>query len=566
MEHEPLTFPDVPRLELEKTIADLMARAQQVLTAQGRLRSLLGATRAVNEDLDLDAVLRRIVRAAIELVGAHYGALGVIDEDGLLERFIHEGIPAEVVQAIGAPPEGHGLLGAVIELGESIRIPRIADDPRSVGFPEHHPPMDAFLGVPIRIRGRTFGNLYLTDPEKDLFTDEDQELIEALASTAGVAIENARMFDETRRRERLGTALSEITAALLSPDGGDALGIVAEAVGTIVPAELVAIITPDEDDRLRIDVARGSGAQAIEGTRYPAAGALAARAIAENMLIVEQLPDPTDAVLRPFGHTVAVPLVAAGDAVGALCVSRSSSTYTRTELRTVSDFASQAGIAISLARAREQRQQLEIVEDRSRIARDLHDHVIQRLFGTTLGLQGLAATQPSLTDALERHVDELDAAITDIRTAIFALRNQETADGALRSRLLALVSGIAPRPRITFSGPIDLAVTGDLADDLVAVVRESLANVARHAHATTALVTVRVSADEVVVVIEDDGVGLPAHLDRSGTANLAARAAGRGGAFLLENRTEGGVRVRWRAPLPPGAEADTPAEGGPAPA
>ncbi|MBS1905847.1 MAG: GAF domain-containing protein [Actinobacteria bacterium] len=548
MDEEPLTFPDAPRLELEKTIADLMARAQHVLTAQGRLRSLLGATRAVSEDLDLDAMLRRIVSAAIELVGARYGALGVIDEEGLLERFIHEGIPSEVVARIGAPPEGHGLLGAVINAGESIRIPRIADDPRSVGFPEHHPPMDAFLGVPIRTRGRTFGNLYLTDPQKDLFSAEDQELIEALASTAGVAIENARLFAETRRRERLGAALSAITATLLSPDGGDALGIVAEGVASIVPTDLVTIITPDEDDRLRIDVARGAGAHGLEGSHYPAAGALAAQAIAHGEPVVGRLPEPGDVVLRPFGFTVAVPLLAAGDAVGALCVSRSAGAYSRAELQTISEFASQAGIAISLARARAQRQRLEIVEDRGRIARDLHDHVIQRLFATTLGLQGLAATHPPVAGALERPIEELDAAIADIRTAIFALRSH-AADGALRSRLLELVSDMSPRPRITFAGPVDLAVTGDLADDLVAVVRESLANVARHAHASTALVTVSVSEAEVVAVVEDDGVGLPEHLDRSGTANLAARAAQRAGAFLLENRAEGGVRVRWSAPL-----------------
>ncbi|GAB6856536.1 GAF domain-containing sensor histidine kinase [Microbacterium xylanilyticum] len=550
MEDDPLTFPDVPRLELEKTIAELMARAQHVLTAQGRLRGLLSATRAVSEDLDLDAVLTRIVSAAIELVGARYGALGVIDEEGLLERFIHKGIPPDVVREIGAPPKGHGLLGAVIERGETIRIPRIADDPRSVGFPEHHPPMDAFLGVPIRIRGRTFGNLYLTDPEKDLFSDEDQELIEALATTAGVAIENARLFTESRRRERLGTALSEVTAALLSPDAGDALAIVAEAVTTVVPAELVAIITPDEDDRLHIDVARGTEAGSIEGTRYPAAGALAARAIAEGRLIVDQLPKPADAVVRPFGHTVAVPLIVGGVAVGALCVSRSSSTYTRMELDTISDFASQAGIAISLARAREQRQRLEIVEDRSRIARDLHDHVIQRLFATALGLQALAAAHPDQTAELDRHIEEIDATISDIRTAIFALRTRASTEPGLRGRLLELVSGVTPSPRITFAGPVDLVVTDGLADDLVAVVRESLANVSRHAHASWASVAVVVSETEAVVTVEDDGDGLPEHVHRSGTANLAARAEQHGGTYALEPRGEGGTRVRWAVPLP----------------
>ncbi|MFB7845192.1 GAF domain-containing protein [Microbacterium sp. NPDC056052] len=550
MADDPLTFPDVPRLELEKTIADLMAHAEHVFSAQGRLRSLLGATRAVSEDLDLDTVLRRIVEAAIELVGARYGALGVIDEDGLLERFIHQGMSSEVIRDIGAPPEGHGLLGAVIELGESIRIPRIADDARSVGFPENHPAMDAFLGVPIRIRDQTYGNLYLTNPDKKDFSDDDQEIIEALATTAGVAIENARLFAETRRRERLGTALSEVTAALLSPVGGDSLRIVADAIVTVVPVELVAIITPDEDERLRIDIARGADAGAIEEAHYPAASALAARAMAEGQVIVDQLPEPVDAVVRPFGHTVAAPLVVSGDAVGALCVSRGRSAYTRTELDTISDFASQAGLAISLAHAREQRQRLEIIEDRSRIARDLHDSVIQRLFATALGLQALASAHPAQADALERHIEELDATITDIRTAIFALRSHGTSETGLRGRLLELVSAMTPMPRITFAGPVDLAVTEELADDLIAVVRESLANVVRHARASWSSVAVLVSETEVVVTVEDDGIGLPVQITRSGTANLAERASLRDGVYALEPRHGGGTRARWSVPLP----------------
>ena len=548
MDDDPLTFPDVPRLELEKTIADLMARAQHVLTAQGRLRSLLGATRAVSEDLDLDHVLRRIVDVAIELVGARYGALGVIDEDGRLERFIHAGIPSDVVAEIGAPPEGHGLLGAVIELGEPIRIPCIADDPRSVGFPDRHPPMGAFLGVPIRVRGRTFGNLYLTNPDDQAFSEEDQEIIEALATTAGVAIENARLFAETHRREQLSAALSAITATLLAPETGDALGVIADGLAAVVPSELVTIISP-ADDLLRIDVARGAGAAALEGTCHPAAGTPATRAIAEGRLVVDRLPVPAGAVLRPFGFTVAVPLVAT-DTVGALCVSRSADAYSRSELLTIADFASQAGLAIALSRAREQRQRLDIVEDRSRIARDLHDHVIQRLFATTLGLQGLAAAHPQHADVIERHVEELDAAIADIRTAVFALRSHAASESGLRHRLLGLVAGFTPLPRVTFAGPLDLVVTDDLADDLLAVVRESLANVTRHANATSSSVALLVSESEVVVTIEDDGVGPPPRPRRSGTANLAARASSRGGEYSLGAREGGGTRIRWAVPLP----------------
>lgn len=550
MEDDLLRFPDAPRLELERTIAELMARAQRVLTAQGRLRSLLTATRAVSEDLDLDQVLVRIVDAAIELVGARYGALGVFDEEGRLERFLHAGISTEDAERIGPLPQGRGLLGAVIETGETIRIPDIAGDPRSVGFPAHHPEMKAFLGVPIRVRDRTTGNLYLTDPENSAFSAEDQEIIEALATTAGVAIENARLYAEARRREQLRAALADVTATLLSAEG-DALRVVAEGVAAVIPAELVAIITPDEDEQLRIDIALGDGAEVIEGSHYPAAGALAARAIDEGRPVTGRLPDPDEVVLRPFGHTVAVPLVTAGDAVGALCVSRRSESYTATELRTVSEFASQAGIAISLARAREQRQQMGIIEDRGRIARDLHDHVIQRLFATALGLQGFASEHPEHAATLEHHVEALDGAIADIRTAIFALRSHDASDRGLRHRVLGVVSEFTPLPRVSFSGPVDLAVAGDLADDVVAVVRESLANISRHAHATASAVSLGVTDEDVSVVVEDDGVGLPERMTRSGTANLATRAARRGGDYSLEPQPDGGTRVRWCAPLDP---------------
>jgi signal transduction histidine kinase len=409
--------------------------------------------------------------------------------------------------------------------------------------------MDAFLGVPLRTRTQVFGNLYLTNPSNGTFSEDDEELIEALATTAGIAIENARLLAEARRREQLTSALATVTGALLAPDGSDTLGIVAESVASVVPADLVAVITPGEDDLLRIDVAHGEGAEGIVGTHYPAAGALAAQAISQGALVTGRLADPGDMIARPFGYTAAVPLIAGGQAVGALCVSRVSAKYTPTELQTISDFASQAGIAISLARAREQRQRLQLVEDRSRIARDLHDHVIQRLFATALGLQALESALPEKADAIERHIDELDAAIADIRTAIFALRNQARPGTGLRQQIVGLVAEYTPPPRLSFEGPIDLVVTGDVADDVVAVVRESLANVTRHAHAAFSLVAVKVSEAEVTVSVDDDGVGLPCTITRRGTANLAERASQRGGEYTLETRPGGGTQVRWRVPL-----------------
>lgn len=557
MEHEALQFPDVPRSELEKTIGSLISQAQRVLTAQGRLRALLRANRAVTEELDLDRVLTRIVEAAVVLVGARYGALGVIDGRGLLERFIHVGIPPDEAEAIGHLPEGHGLLGAVIDTGETIRLAHLGEDPRSVGFPEHHPAMDAFLGVPIRVRDQVFGNLYLTNPEDQVFTEEDEELIESLAAAAGIAIENARPYDDARRQERLSTAQSEVRAALLSPDTTDAMEVIADRVASIVSVALVTIVVPGATGtEMRVDVARGPGAERIRDTVIPAGASAATRAMSTGALATAENWALAGGQVR-FGPTAAVPLMASGRAVGALCVSRATGDppFTHPELTAISDFAAQAGIALALAWARQDRQQLVIVEDRSRIARDLHDHVIQRLFATGLSLQALASVDPDHATELDGHVAEIDAAITDIRTAIFALHGRGSPGSLARHRLLDVIAELTPTldspPRITFTGPVDLVVKGDLADDVVAVVRESLANVARHANAQSATVAVDVTEMEVSVSVEDDGDGIdPAAPRRGGTVNLAQRAHAYGGTFVIEPAPARGTRATWRVPIP----------------
>ncbi len=557
MEHEPLRFPDVPRAELETTISDLISQAQRVLTAQGRLRALLRAYRAVIEELDIDRVLARIVEVAVTLVGAGYGALGVIDGKGQLERFLHVGIPPEDVTLIGHLPAGRGLLGAVIDAGETIRLAHLADDPRSVGFPEHHPPMDGFLGIPVRVRGQVFGNLYLTNPRAGTFTEEDEDLIESLANIAGVAIENARLYDEARRQERLSTALSEVRAALLSPDTVDVLGVVAERVAFVVPVELVMIMVPTASDaEMRVDAARGPDADRLRDTVLPAHATPGGRAMNAGALITDEAWTLADRGIQ-LGPTAAVPLTASGRAVGALCVSRGlgGGPFTHAELAAISEFASQAGIAIALAWARQDRKRLEVVEERNRIARDLHDHVIQRLFATGLGLQALASIDPAHDVELDRRVTEIDAAISDIRTAIFALRGRASAANLARHRLLDVISELSPTlastPRITFTGPVDLILRESLADDVIAVVRESLANVARHANAQTATVSVVITETDVAVSVEDDGDGVdPDRVGRGGTGNLAQRAAGRGGTYTVEPIADRGTRAHWRVPIP----------------
>lgn len=417
--------------------------------------------------------------------------------------------------------------------------------------------MSAFLGVPIRVRGEVFGNLYLTNPAAGTFSDEDEELVLALASTAAIAIDNARRYEESRRLERLSTALSEIRSALLAPDYVDVLGVVAERAAAMLEADLVFIVVPGPSNALyRVETARGIGADQLEGIDLPDGDSLVARALAGGIGVSLSDVLESSSLEGQFADSpvIAVPLGLAGAAEGVLCASRDASgtAFTDVELSTLSEFATQVGLALALAQARADRQRLDVIEDRERIARDLHDNVIQRLFGTGLGLQALAARLPTYSDALTAHVDEIDAAIADFRTAVFSLQTSDP--GSVRHRLLDVVTELAPNldtpPRIAFSGPVDLFVTGALADDVVAVIREALSNVARHARAETTEINVSVTTSHFTVIIDDDGIGIPVEpSSESGTANLVARARAHGGICKIGPRADGGTRVHWHVPL-----------------
>ncbi|MDP9027520.1 MAG: GAF domain-containing protein, partial [Actinomycetota bacterium] len=338
---EPIVFPDPARAEFEITIGQLVEQAQRVLATQGRLRSLISANRLVVEGLELGEVLRRIVEAGLELVDARYGALGVIGPDGRLEQFIHVGLSAQDAAEIGQLPRGLGLLGAVIDAATPIRLHDLHVDPRSVGFPAHHPAMDGFLGVPIRVRGEVYGNLYLTDPGAGAFSAEDEELVMVLASTAGIAIENARLFDMARRREQWSAALADVSAALLSGDG-DTLSVVVDHVASLVDADLVCIVVAsDAQGMLDVAAARGIDSELMLGRRYEAAGSLTGRALASGEPVLVDGQDAGEFVSwQPgLGPTFVVPLAAFGHSIGALSVSRRADgpTFTTTDLAMASE-------------------------------------------------------------------------------------------------------------------------------------------------------------------------------------------------------------------------------------
>jgi two-component system, NarL family, sensor histidine kinase DevS len=548
-------------------MAQLVEQAGQILSAQHRLQRLLDANRTIVSELSLPAVLRQIVESARETAGAQYAALGVIGSDDLLEEFIHVGMDDTTVDAIGDLPKGRGLLGALIEHPQPIRLQHIVDDSRSSGFPPGHPSMTTFLGVPIRSRDRVFGNLYLTNRrDGGEFTAEDEELISALAATASIAIENARLYEESRQRQEWLRASGEISRNLLLSEDNeiDTLRRIAVSVKRLAAADVVSVVLPlQHGTELEVVTAVGAGQEDVTGVRYQPAGSLAWHAMREGRgLIVKDVDQQPEIYLHlrkavQVTQVMAVPLMGETGARGALIVGRIArhTAFAEADLDMAQTFAGQAAIALELADARAVGQRLVALEDRDRIGRDLHDHVIQRLFAVGLGLQGTAGVtkEPAIRARLAQAVDELDTTIGQIRATIFDLHHA-TADTGLRSRVKAVVAELEPvvgtHIQLAWSGPIDTLVDSGLVTDVEAVVREAMTNAARHAQASTLRVMINADADRLTIDVSDDGVGLHESARRSGLANLRDRAHRRGGTLSLENQEQGGLRLQWSIPLP----------------
>ncbi|WP_368496184.1 GAF domain-containing protein [Herbiconiux sp. A18JL235] len=563
-----ISFPDLPRSELDRSIEELIARANEVKRSQDRLRALLRASQAVGEDIDLGVVLRRIVEAAVELVDAEYGALGVIAPDGHgLEAFIHVGMDDDAVRRIGHLPEGHGLLGAVIANQEPIRLEHIRTDPRSSGFPAGHPMMDGFLGVPIRVRGAVYGNLYLTNPRRGQFSDEDEQLLRALAATAASAIDHARILVEARTRERWMTSSAEIAVALADTDIERAYATVADELITRSDSQLLTILVPGrEPGSLHVAAARGRDALALDGTDLRAAATLATDVLDSGRSIIAP-PVHVGAARKvdPFaiteneatGSTLYVALTDGTTVWGVLVAARAPGrpSFTPTDLEVGVDLGERISVALALARARADQQRMVVLEDRGRIARDLHDHVIQDLFGTGLELQSLAPILATADRArLDEAVTRIDRAIAQIRKIVFALTPpSDNTSASARHRVLDIAADASkalPKPvNVSFTGPVDLFVTGELADDVTAVVRELLSNVVRHSGASDVDVTLTVDDTDILIEVSDDGIGMPSEVRRSGLTNLKARVTALQGTMEVSTSASG-TRVVWRIPIP----------------
>jgi signal transduction histidine kinase len=554
-------------LGLRALLAEVVERVEGVALLGDRIQALLEAVMSIGSHLELRQVLHNIAQTAAELAGAQYSALGVLDTHGneRLSDFITVGIDEEQRRVIGDLPHGRGVLGVLIREPHAIRLADLTKHPSSYGFPEGHPAMRTFLGVPILVRDIVYGNLYLTEKiGGGEFTESDEQIVSALAAAAGLAVQNARLYEQAQRRQGWLEAARSITTRLLGgAKSSDVLPDIVAAARRLADADIALLALPLDDGAVRIEAAEGAHAEAVRGDTLPA-DSLTATVMREGepILVPDARIDPRvrKGALQEagFGATLYVPLGTTETVLGTLVVARigDSRAFDEEVLALVESFAGQAAIAMRLGAAAADREQLAVLGDRDRIARDLHDLVIQRLFATGMTLQGaLRGMEPKeRADRVRRAVDDLDQTIKEIRTAIFALEApaDERTD-SLRASVLDTcavgASSLGFEPDVTFKGPVDTLVPTSIAVQLLAVLREGLSNAARHASPTSVTVSLTADPERVSLVVEDNGKGFPADGRRSGLANLDARATDQGGTFTVAPREQGGTRLVWDVPL-----------------
>jgi two-component system, NarL family, sensor histidine kinase DevS len=557
------------RARLDDLLGELLGRVGEVMDTQERLRGLLDAVVGIAGDLDLDSVLQRIIRVACQLTDAQYGALGVLGSgpDRRLRAFITHGLTDEQRARIGDLPRGHGILGLIIDSPEPLRLAEIGAHEKSYGFPPNHPPMNTFLGVPIRIRDAVFGNLYLTEKKSGLgFTTDDEEVVIALAAAAGVVIENARLYEEASRRQQWLEAAAEITASLLGEISRDeALSLVADRARRVAEADVAAVLLLHPGGRLLMEVTSGRVPGGLAGSRVPTEGTSAGEVIdSGEAVVLDGVAHEGPLAALGFGpedgwpvldSAALLPLRSSGPA-GVLFLGWTPDrrdAFRQMGLALPMSFAEQAALALQVSQGQEDRGRLAVFEDRDRIGRDLHDLVIQRLFAVGLTLENAArmAERPEVSSRIAGAVDDIDATIKDIRRTIFELSTPPSSSD-LRKQLADAVAVIEPAlgfaPRIATEGAVDSVVSDELRPHLLAVVRETLSNVARHANATSAAVTLDVS-DGVTLTVADNGVGISDGGRRSGLANMCERAESFGGTFDVRRAgPDGGTIAVWRVP------------------
>ena len=562
----------LPHLQLDELLAELQARLQAVPAARDRMRALLEAVVAIGSGLDLESTLRRIVETAVDLVDATYGALGVIGEGQRLAEFIPVGLSQEEIGRVHHWPEGRGLLGLLIEDPRPLRLADICEHPASSGFPDGHPPMRSFLGVPVRVRDEVFGNLYLTNKRGGgEFTEDDEAVLVALGAAAGVAVENARLYEAARLQQRWIQASAEVATRLLSgSQPAEVLAGITRQALELSGADLAVLALPDDEGRrLTITYAEGEGADATRGLVLPAGHSLSGRVLATGEPVTsgdfaadERAAAAARGAMSQIGPAIVFPLGAPGNVRGVLTVGRrhGAAPFPPAQADVVASFAAQAGIALELAATRTEAQRLSLYEDRDRIARDLHDLVIQRLYATGMSLEGTMPmiTRPEVASRISNAVDAMDETIKEIRATIFDLQARDTDRPDLRTDIVNVVEDMTPllgfAPSLRLGAGLGGEIKPEVAEQALAALREALSNAARHAAASRVDVTVDAGTDGLLIVqVTDNGTGIPADGRRSGLRNLASRAEKLGGELRLgpaePDAPSPGTRLEWRVPL-----------------
>ncbi|MGB3698897.1 MAG: GAF domain-containing protein [Gordonia sp. (in: high G+C Gram-positive bacteria)] len=537
------------RRDLAEVHAALDALAHASVEDPTALRDLLEAVLLVGRGLELDQALQRIVEVAADVLDARYCALGVRGPELSLQAFVHTGIAPEIRATMGPLPVGRGVLGELLHHPEVLRIRKLSDHPASVGFPPNHPPMDTFLGAPIIVRDELFGSIYLTEKQgAPTFTPLDEKIVAVLAVAAGIAVDNARAFERAQARLRWIQVIADRGSEPLA--GAELRGTLdglCRDVSALTGAIDVFIVAGNQ-------VAGHTGAgvcvedliDAVDPDGDSANGNVLVREIGARSL----------PWLRRGARWVTLQPLQAGQGAGAIVVTHVERRFwTGEEVAGLQGCARVASLALAYADQQQLARDLQLLEDRHRIARDLHDLVIQRLFAIGMSLQTMQASTGGLGgDRMEQVITDLDATIGQIRTSIFDLQGMPGHGGAvtLRRRVLDVVAELAAHapivPSVAFFGPVDTLVPDALAPHIEAVLREGISNALRHSGAER--IGIRIVADDVVTVeVTDNGCGIPASAEQSGLANLTRRADDCDGNFTITSSAVAGTTLTWTAPL-----------------
>lgn len=550
------------QLRLRELLAEVQDRVELIVEGRDRLDGLVEAMLVIASGLELDATLRSIVRSATDLVDARYGALEVHGRDHRVLHFVHEGIDDDTVRRIGHLPEGLGIIGLLIRDPKPLRLDSISEHPSAIGFPPHHPPMRSFLGVPVGVGDESFGTLYLADKTNGQpFGDDDEVLVQALAAAAGIAVANARLYEQAKARQSWIEAARDIATELLAgTEPASVFRLVAQEALKLTATDAALVAIPVDEDGRAPDTVELLVIETVGSTVAPVAGrTVSLEGETFGAMFAAGVPQRLDRVGvggMEVGPALVLPLRSAGRVAAVVVVLHDggAASFTDEQLEVMTAFADQAALALQLATSQRRMRELDVVTERDRIARELHDHVIQRLFAVGLALQGTVArvrdadVQRRLTDS----VDDLQGVIQEIQTTIFELHAAPQGTSRLRQRIDEAITrhaGTQLRTVVQLVGPLSV-VDGALADHAEAVVAEALRNAVQHAEATTATIRVAV-ADELSIEISDNGRGMSEEFTGTGLAELRRRAAQAGGQLSIGPKpNEPGTLLRWSAPLP----------------